>query len=151
VTKLKIPQETIQEAIDLKKTMLGAAAHLKVHFNTFKRIALSYGIYQPNPAGKGVNDGPRKNKPARKVEDALIGMYPTWPTYQLKLALLKKGILENKCAECGITDWQGKPLAIELDHIDGDSTNHKLENLRMLCPNCHSQTPTFRSKKRDLK
>ena len=49
----------------------------------------------------------------------------------------------NKCQECGIDSWNGKDIKCQVDHTDGDSTNNKLENLRLLCPNCHSQTETF--------
>lgn len=54
------------------------------------------------------------------------------------------------CAECnnGI-EWNGKPIALEMDHIDGDSTNNSLINVRLLCPNCHSQTPTYRVKNKN--
>lgn len=50
------------------------------------------------------------------------------------------------CHTCGIHSWMNKPLMLELDHIDGDCTNTTLQNCRLLCPNCHSQTPTFRAK-----
>ena len=55
-------------------------------------------------------------------------------------------IKEEKCEVCGITEWFGEKLSFELDHIDGDRTNHKLENIRIICPNCHSQTETYRGK-----
>lgn len=51
---------------------------------------------------------------------------------------------EGKCLTCGISEWQDKPIVLELDHIDGNRGNETRENLRYLCPNCHSQTPTFR-------
>lgn len=60
-----------------------------------------------------------------------------------KRRLLRDGILTNRCERCGISDWRGKPLAIHIDHINGVKDDWRLENLRMLCPNCHSQTPTF--------
>lgn len=47
------------------------------------------------------------------------------------------------CQECGITEHNGKPIKCQVDHIDGNSTNNLLSNLRLLCPNCHSQTDTF--------
>jgi len=53
----------------------------------------------------------------------------------------------NSCDKCGLKDtWNGKPITLELDHIDGDNTNNSLDNLRLLCPNCHSQTENFRGK-----
>ena len=65
---------------------------------------------------------------------------------KLKQRLIEEGIKENKCEICGISEWNGKPIQMELHHIDGDRTNHKLSNLMMLCPNCHSQTETFRAR-----
>ncbi len=52
----------------------------------------------------------------------------------------------NCCQECGITEWRGRPAPIEVDHIDGNSSNNLEENLRLLCCNCHAQTPTYRAK-----
>jgi len=51
-----------------------------------------------------------------------------------------------KCVECGIDSYNGKPITLELEHKDGDSDNNKLENLCFLCPNCHSQTPTYKGR-----
>jgi len=62
----------------------------------------------------------------------------------VKARLLKEGYLKNECLWCGIgPEWNGEPLTLQLDHIDGDNTNNLQENLRILCPNCHSQTDTW--------
>ena len=71
---------------------------------------------------------------------------PNYGTYMLKNRLLEAGIKQNKCESCELTEWRGAPIALELHHLNGRRKDHRLENLQMLCPNCHSQTPTFRAK-----
>lgn len=68
-----------------------------------------------------------------------------------KEVLLKHNLRENKCEICGITEWNGQPLTLQLHHINGNPKDDRLENLQILCPNCHSQTHTFckRQKIRD--
>lgn len=66
----------------------------------------------------------------------------------IKIRLLRAGILENRCCECGLAEWQGQPLTVQIDHINGVRDDHRLANLRMLCPNCHSQTDTYGRRKR---
>lgn len=70
--------------------------------------------------------------------------------YQLKWLIEFHKLKPKGCSECGIEDWFGKPLVLELDHINGINTDNRLENLRLLCPNCHSQTHTFRGRNKNL-
>lgn len=63
--------------------------------------------------------------------------------------ILKNNLLEYKCAECGIDSWNNKILSLQLDHINGENNDHRIDNLRFLCPNCHSQTPTFCGKNKN--
>ena len=66
---------------------------------------------------------------------------------RMKVRLLQEGLLEYKCACCGNTgEWKGKSLSLQLDHINGINNDNRLENLRFLCPNCHSQTETYAGK-----
>lgn len=65
---------------------------------------------------------------------------------RLKARLISEGRLEYKCAICGLTEWMGKPITLQLDHKNGHNNDHRIENLRFLCPNCHSQTETYAGK-----
>ena len=64
----------------------------------------------------------------------------------LRRYIITNKLIPYKCSICGITEWQGKTLSLELDHINGENNDNRLENLRFLCPNCHSQTDTYGSK-----
>lgn len=64
----------------------------------------------------------------------------------LKRRLLYEKLLDYQCDECGLKEWRGAPISLHLDHINGQNTDHRLENLRLLCPNCHSQTDTYAGK-----
>lgn len=76
--------------------------------------------------------------------DELMTENSSYNRGNLKRRLLNDGILKNECALCGLqNEWNGKSIIHHLDHINGVHNDHRLENLRMICPNCHSQTPTY--------
>ena len=66
----------------------------------------------------------------------------------LKRRILEENLLENKCSVCGqLPEWFGKPLTLQLDHINGINNDNRLENLRIICPNCHTQTNNYGGRK----
>lgn len=67
-------------------------------------------------------------------------------TSKLKQRLIEEGFMEHKCSACGIESWAGKPISLHLDHINGVKCDNRIDNLRILCPNCHSQTDTYAGK-----
>jgi hypothetical protein len=82
--------------------------------------------------------------PKRPYAEILVRNSTYRSNMRLKPRLLRDGLLSNRCYECGLEPlWQGKPLALVLDHINGDTADYRIKNLRLLCPNCNSQQPTF--------
>jgi hypothetical protein len=130
------------------KSMAEAASILGLHFNSFKKRALELKCYRANQSGVGF---PKSFKERVPLTEILEGKHPYFQTFKLKIRLLKNQILINECAVCSINEWNGKPINLELDHIDGNRRNHLLQNLRLLCPNCHSQTETYRAKNKSKK
>lgn len=84
-------------------------------------------------------------RPAPPIEQVLVLDEFVQPG-KLKNRLIGEGLMERKCAWCRRRKWRSKPIPLELDHIDGDHLNNQLLNLRLLCPNCHAQTPTYKGR-----
>ncbi|NDB87145.1 MAG: HNH endonuclease, partial [Alphaproteobacteria bacterium] len=96
------------------------------------------------------HQGHNKNKSwtINNLDKILIESSNYTNTHYLKNRLWKVGILERKCYECNIKEWRGKPAPLQLDHINGKRTDNRIENLRILCANCHAQTETWTGKNR---
>lgn len=87
------------------------------------------------------------NKSKIPLEDILANKVRGYLPVRLKWRLINEGYKEYKCEKCGLTEWLGGDLPIELHHINGDKEDNNLSNLQILCPNCHSLTDNYRWKK----
>jgi len=145
--KDRIPDDLFLKTCLESGSMAAAAARLNLHFNSFKRRALDLGCYRINQPGKGL----MKNAPKAPIKQIIHeGKHPHYQSYKLKKRLISEGILKPVCGICNISDWLNKHISLELHHIDGNRHNHFLGNLKLLCPNCHSQTDTFRAKNKKI-
>ena len=96
--------------------------------------------------GNKLNLGKKKSELfiSKSLKEILI-KGSLYKSTRLKHRLFKEGILKNICSEpgCGLSEWNNKPITLHMDHINGDPADNRLCNLRILCPNCHSQTETY--------
>ena len=107
-----------------------------------KRMIFKYGLDIKHFTGSRHNKGKISNK-RQTAKDILINSRKRGKRYLLRRSLLEIGRKEE-CEKCGLNPiWNEKELILIIDHINGDRFDHRPENLRFLCPNCHSQTETF--------
>ena len=97
--------------------------------------------YSGNQSGKGF----KKKAPKMTLVDYLEKSSDI-QTNKIRKKILEEGIKEHKCECCGLTEWMGKPIPLEVHHKDGDRSHNELSNFELLCPNCHAFTDSYRGK-----
>jgi DNA-binding CsgD family transcriptional regulator/5-methylcytosine-specific restriction endonuclease McrA len=97
---------------------------------------------------QAVNRGELVPRPKFRPLEETFAVHSRRNRGHLKTRLLLAGIKSGECERCGLTEWQGEPLSIALHHLNGDRSDNRIENLQLLCPNCHSQTDTFAGRNR---
>lgn len=121
------------------------------NYSQVKKYLQEYKVETPHFKGRGWNKGLTGfGIPRIKLEDILV-VGSTFQSYKLKNRLLAVKLKEPRCEECGwaMVSDDGR-LPLEIDHINGDSRDNRIENLRILCPNCHSLKPTHRGRNRRI-
>jgi hypothetical protein len=146
-------REALEAAVSAATSFAGVLRHLGLdvtggHHTHITRRVRALGISTAHFTAPAAARVPRRRTPA----EILVKLPPEHPRRlpgtQLKRALRASGVPE-RCALCGTPPlWQGHPLALEVDHEDGDWRNNRRENLRLLCPNCHATTDTYRGRRR---
>jgi 5-methylcytosine-specific restriction endonuclease McrA len=90
--------------------------------------------------------GKKQPRAPRVPLEDILRRGTAFQSHKLRRRLIAAGAFEPKCSNCGSREWLGRPIPLELDHVDGDRMNNELSNLRLMCPNCHALTPTYRGK-----
>lgn len=100
--------------------------------------------------GQGWNVGLKFKPRISKSLDLILTENSTYQSYKLLKRLIIEGKKEKKCECCGSIKWNGREIPLELHHINGNRTDNRLENLQVLCPNCHALTDNYRGKKNQI-
>jgi len=118
------------------------------NYKTFDKYILKYEIDTSHFTGSIWNTGKRFREFGKKfdIQDILVENSTYTNTNRLRIRLINEGLKEEKCSNCNLSEWLSQKIPLELDHINGVNNDHRIENLRLLCPNCHALTSTYRGK-----
>ncbi len=114
------------------------------NYQTLRKAIKHFSIDVSHMLGLSHNRG-KVHGPKRNIEEYLSNKQAI-TSNALRKRLISEGIFEARCSSCGLVEWLGEPIPLELDHINGKHADNTLTNLRLLCPNCHALTPTYRGK-----
>lgn len=135
-------EKAIKQSFSISETLRRLGLTPQGNFRTFHKYCKIYRIDISHFLGKRFLLGSKRNLRKIPLEQVLVPDSFYAPK-NLKIRLIQDGYFDYKCNECGLVEWRGKELNLHLDHINGDKFDNRIENLRLLCPNCHSQTDTF--------
>lgn len=123
------------------------------NYSNIKRRIKILGLSTEHFLGMGYlkNKSHSWGKRKHTLEEILVENSPYLGTGNvLKKRLYASNLLKNECCKCGINEWMGQKLSLHLDHINGNNKDNRIENLRILCPNCHSLTETYAGKNKKI-
>ena len=124
-------------------SMNQASITLGMNYKTLCFHAKRLACFKSNQSGKGLTKTQKEN--VISLSEIFEGKY-NYQSHKLRKRLLKESIKVHQCESCNLSEWLQKPIPLELHHKDGNRYNNQLENLMLLCPNCHAFTENYRAK-----
>ena len=132
----------IEKWIELNLSKAEISRRLNCKVDTLNRYLQIMKIeYGGNQSGKGFE----KNRVRMSLEEYLLNSKDI-QSNKVRKKLLEEGYKEHRCENCGLTEWLGNPIPLELHHKDGNNHNNTLNNFELRCPNCHALTDSYRGK-----
>ena len=152
--KRKYTNEQLALAVKTSHSMRAALAMLGLtpaggNYEMIKKRIQELDLDTSHFLGKAILRGKTHNFGTRPLEEILV-QKKLENTWRLKNRLLQEGLKEHRCECCGNTQWLGEPMPLELHHKDGNRANNMLQNIELLCPNCHALTDNYRGSKKKV-
>jgi 5-methylcytosine-specific restriction endonuclease McrA len=150
--KEKLTKEKLENAVKQSKSIASVCRILNIrpcggNYRTLHFKIKNWNIDNSHFTGQGWNVGlgfkPNKTK---LLSEILVKDSDYMSTNKLRIRLIKEGVKEHKCEKCKLIEWLNKPIPLELNHINGINNDNRIENIELLCPNCHAQTSNYRGK-----
>ena len=134
-----ISKSRIEWAIESTQSIRAAAIYLGVAYNTFKKYAIMYDLFEQNKNQPGIGVTNKGNTGwGIKIQDIFDGKHPKYPHWKLQERLVRDGYLKQECSNCGYDEYREKDFRgpFLINFFDGNPANHNIDNLHLLCYNC---------------
>lgn len=154
MNRRRYTDEQLKTAVGCSHTMRAVLQELGLkplggNYETVAKRILELNLDTSHFLGSGHLKGKTHTYSTRPLDHILVHL-KLENTWRLRNRLIRERVKEHQCEKCGNTEWLGDPIPLELHHKDGDRTNNRLENLELVCPNCHTRTGNYRGSKKKV-
>ena len=149
--KYKFTRQELHDLVVVSKSVAEVCRRLQIkavggNYSTLKRKFIEWDIDTSHFTGRGWNVNLKFKPNPPKPLNELLTEGSNYKSYRLKNRLIDEGLKSYQCERCNNTKWLDNPIPLELHHINGVNNDNRIENLQLLCPNCHALTDNYRGK-----